>query len=498
MALAEEPQASSPTDRLDGQFVTVESGNSRFPVSALTPRQREIAGLLARGLANAEIADQLVLTRGTVANHVASILQRLELESRTQIAAWAVEHGLHGAQDRLLTTLEGLLEIQPATLKEAMDQAANLVSEALSAEKVDAFVHDETTATLVAVGVSATQLGQRQRASGLDRQAVANGGRAAQVFLSGQPHIDGDVQKDEEELIGVRRGLNVRSQIAVPLVTGDVRRGVLTAQSTQPDFFAERDLLFLQAVSRWVGSILQRLELAEGNAAAAREQGRRMAAEELVTVIAHDLRNHLAPIRGRVDLLHRRASRRNQSWVVRDAGELRKAIDRLGRLISDLLDVARIDQGLFEVMPEPIDLASLVSEAAEALEVPTTRIEVQTAPELRVVADPARVRQAVENLLANAVQHAPPGTTVNVRVAHEESVPQPTALVSISDHGPGIDPALLPRLFERFARSSNSNGLGIGLFVARRIAEAHGGRLDVSSSAQDGTQFRLRLPAEPV
>jgi two-component system OmpR family sensor kinase len=498
MALAEEPQASSQTHESDGQLVAVESSNSRFPVSALTLRQREIAGLLARGLANAEIAQQLVLTRGTVANHVASILQRLELESRTQIAAWAVEHGLHGGQDRLLTTLEELLEMRPTTLAEAMDQAANLVSEALSAEKVDAFVHDETTATLVAIGVSATLLGQRQRASGLDRQAVANGGRAAQVFLSGQAHIDGDVQKDEEELPGIRRGLNVRSQIAVPLMAGDVRRGVLTAQSTQPDFFAQRDLLFLQAVSRWVGSVLQRLELAEGNEAAAREQGRRLAAEELVTVIAHDLRNHLAPILGRVDLLQRRANRQKQAWMLRDTAEIRKAIERLGRLISDLLDVARIDQGLFEVLPESMDLAVLVSEAAEALQVPCTRIEVDTASELRVVADPARLRQAVENLLANAVQHAPRGTTVSVRVAHQESVPQPTALVAITDHGPGIEPAILPRLFERFARSSNSNGLGIGLFVARRIVEAHGGRLEVTSSNQDGTQFRLSLPVEPV
>jgi signal transduction histidine kinase len=87
---------------------------------------------------------------------------------------------------------------------------------------------------------------------------------------------------------------------------------------------------------------------------------------------------------------------------------------------------------------------------------------------------------------------------VNVRVGHQESVPQPTALVAITDHGAGIDPAILPRLFERFARSSNSKGLGIGLFVARRIAEAHGGRLEVTSSNEDGTQFRLSLPAEPV
>src|SRR5207249_262856 len=110
-----------------------------------------------------------------------------------------------------------------------------------------------------------------------DRQALANGGRVVQVFLTGEPHFDGDVHQDRDELIGIRRELNVRSQLAVPLEMGDVRRGVLTAQSTQPDFFAERDLLFLRAVSRWVANTAHRAELAGRNAAAAVEQGRRIA-----------------------------------------------------------------------------------------------------------------------------------------------------------------------------------------------------------------------------
>ena len=393
--------------------------------------------------------------------------------------------------------LERLLEVQPATVKAAMDNVANLVAEALGAEKVDAFLHDEATATLVAVGVSETQMGRRQRALGLDRLAIANGGRVAQVFVTGEAHFDGDVQQDKEELIGVRRELNVRSQLVIPLEMGNVRRGVLTAQSTQPDFFAERDLLFLRAVSRWVANAAQRAELSERDAAASVERGRRMAAEELVTVLAHDLRNHLAPIRGRVDLLHRRAAREAHEANLHDTAEMRKSIDRFGRLISELLDIARIDQGLFELTFEPMDLSTLLREAAEALEVPETRIEVDAAPELRVVADPARARQALENLLANAVQHAPPGTPVNVRLERQESARHPLAVVVISDQGPGIDPVLLPRLFERFARSSSSTGLGLGLFLARRIAEAHGGGVEVVSSSRRGTQFRLFLPAEP-
>src|SRR5205809_4213542 len=88
-----EQQDSSAADYLAKPLLAVELGNGHIPLSALTPRQREVAGLVAHGLPNAAIARQLVLTPGTVANHVASILQRLQLQSRTQIAAWAIEHG---------------------------------------------------------------------------------------------------------------------------------------------------------------------------------------------------------------------------------------------------------------------------------------------------------------------------------------------------------------------------------------------------------------------
>lgn len=483
----------------DGAVPPFELRDGHVGRSALTPRQREIAALISQGLSNAAIAEQLVLTNGTVANHVASILLRLDLDSRTQIAAWAISEGVHGGQDRLLTTLERLLEVQPASVSAVMDHVATLVAEALDAEKVDAFLHDAATATLCAVGTSETPLGRKQKATGLDRQQIANGGRAVQVFVTGESHFNGNVQEDEAELIGIRRELGVRSQIAVALEVGDIRRGVLSAVSTQPDYFADRDLLFLRAASRWVGNMLQRIELDERNAAASVEQGRRMVAEELVTVLAHDLRNHLAPILGRLDMLRRRAVREGHDANVKDALELRKSIDRLNRLISELLDLARIDQGLFELAPEPVDLAALVREAAEALSIPGTKIEVEAPIEMPAVVDPSRVRQALENLLANAVQHAPSATAVTVRLTYDVSDGTgPSSVIGVADRGPGIDPLLLPRLFERFARSANSNGLGIGLFLARQIAEAHGGRLDVASSSAAGTRFTLVLPVEPV
>src|SRR5206468_9136064 len=102
-----------------------------------------------------------------------------------------------------------------------------------------------------------------------------------------------------------------------------------------------------------------------------------------------------------------------------------------------------------------------------------TTIEVDVPSEVPLLADPSRVRQAIENLLANAVQHAPAGTAVSVRVAQEQSDRDSSAVIIIRDRGPGIDPQLLPRLFDRFARSSQSAGLGLGLHLAREIARGH-------------------------
>ena len=468
-------------------------------VLTLTQRQREIATLVAQGLTNEQIGERLVVTSGTVANHVAAVLARLNLNSRTQIATWAVGHGLSDSQDRLLTTLERLLELQPTSLGAAMTEAASLIADVLAADKVDAFLHDEQTDTLVAVGASQTPMARKQRSAGLDRQPIANGGRAAQVFRTGECYLDGSVDRDTEELIGVRHTLGVRSQIVVPLDVGGTRHGVLSAQSVERDAFSERDLQFLQAISCWVGNVAHRAELEERTAAAAMAHGRHMAAEELVTVLAHDLRNHLTPIRGRLGMLRQRALREQHASNLYDVDRLRFGVDRLGRLITDLLDLARIDQGLFELHLEPVELVALVRDTAQSVQGPGVPISVEAPPpEVAAIVDPVRLRRALENLMANAVQHAPPDTTVSVQILKEDQLRQVWARIRIRDQGPGIDSVLLPRLFERFARSSSSQRLGIGPYLAREIAKAHGGTLEASSSPSSGTQFELSVPAESV
>jgi two-component system, OmpR family, sensor kinase len=404
---------------------------------------------------------------------------------------------LMSTSERHLATLERLLDIQPTDLKVAMDEVATLLAEMLGTDKVDAFLHEPETDTLVAVGASRTPMGRHQRAIGLDRQPVANGGRAVEVFQGGEPYMNGRVEDDACELIGVRQRLGVRSQVIVALDVNGARRGTLAAQSAQTDFFRDQDLRFLQAVSRWVGSVVHRAELAERTEAALLEKGRRIAADELVTILAHDLRNYLTPIGARVQLLSRRAAREHNDANVRELGILQQTVDRFAVLISELLDVARLDQGLFTLSPQPLDLAALAHELAERFSAPgRTAIRLDTPPELHVVADPARLRQALDNLLANAEHHSPDGVAVTLGVATEARDGEDWAVITVRDEGPGIQPDLLPRLFDRFAKSEGSDGIGLGLHLAQQIAKAHGGTLEVRSSPGAGTTFRLLLPVD--
>ncbi len=460
---------------------------------ALTVRQREIAALVARGYTNQQIATAMVISPGTAANHVQQILSRLRLSSRSELAAWISQRGLAPEENRLLTTLQRLLEIVPRDLDSALDAAALAVAEAVGAEKVDAFLYEPSTATLVARGTAPTPLGRKQHALGLHLLPIANGGRIVEVFQTGAPRRAGRVDRDTRELRGIRVGLGIRSEISVPLEVDRERRGVLSAVSTSPEFFSDGDLRFLGTVSRWVGIVAHRAELTASAASEAAAQARRTAAEELITVLAHDFRNFLTPLRGRLDLMGRRARREGQDRYLRDAEELVRSVDRLDRLVRDLLDTARLNQGLFELNCEPVDLVELARVTVPELAASPDAVQVQ-APmdELVVSADPSRLRQVFENLLANAMKVQPEGEPVLMVLEASDG----WARVTVADRGPGIAPEIMPHLFQRFSAGSESVGLGLGLYLAYGITEAHGGTLEVDSRPGHGARFIVRLPVE--
>ena len=392
-----------------------------------------------------------------------------------------------------LQTLERLLAIQATTLEAALTEAANSLVPIFRADKIDVFLYDETKETLIAAGTSQTPMGIRQRQLGLHWLPLANGGRAAWVFQSGQPHHDGHVEEDQEELRGIREALGVRSQIIMPLEVGDRCRGVLSVCSAQRDHFSIDDLHFLQTVSYWVSMVMQRAELVERLTREATEQTRQLVADELITIMAHDFGNYLTPLIGRLYLLRTRAEREGRARDVEEADALGQGLQRLQRLIADLLDVGRIDQGVFAVMRQPVNLVQLARETAAALQTAQFKVDVQSPDELIAEVDADRIQQVIENLLVNAQRHAP-GSPVTLTVQSEARADGPRAIVSVQDRGPGIPPEMQRHLMQRFTRGQRSKGLGIGLYLARRIMEAHGGALTVESGVGIGTTFHLAVP----
>lgn len=396
-----------------------------------------------------------------------------------------------------MRTLQGLLQLPALDLREALMAATQRVVEALGCDKVDAFLIDESRQTLRALGTSDTPMGRRQHALGLDTLQLANGGSMAEVFKTGKSHLENHAELDPSELRGIVVELGVRSSLSVAFEVEGVRRGVLSAVSAQPEFFKADDQDFLESVALWFGMLTHRAELAERARGVEAEQARRAGADEIITVLAHDLRNHLQPLMGRLQLMRLHVAA-GKSPQVSELDAALRAVRRLSGLTADLLDLKRLEQGLFSLNLAPLDLLALSREVAASLGTPQVSVRVSGPDTLIVIADVDRVRQALENLVANAVKYSPSGKPVRIELQQETRDDRAYALIEVVDEGPGISAEMLPRLFDRFAFGRDSPGLGLGLYLARRIAREHGGELSVKSSPALGTTFRLELPVEPV
>ncbi|MET9681664.1 sensor histidine kinase [Streptomyces coeruleorubidus] len=215
---------------------------------------------------------------------------------------------------------------------------------------------------------------------------------------------------------------------------------------------------------------------------------------------SHELRTPLMSVRGYADLFQYAAANAPEERD-RHLARLRAEAARMGILLDDLLLLARLDAAEVEapLRCEDADLVELVQQAADAFRAsrPDHPLTVTAGPgALKVRLDPQRVRQVLDNLLANAAVHTPPGTPVSVDV----TVASGTALVRIADAGPGIPPEDQERVFDRFyrvdkARSRDRGGSGLGLAVAESLVRAHGGRIELDSEP-GATVFTVRLPLD--
>ncbi|MEJ7811457.1 MAG: PAS domain S-box protein [Gemmatimonadaceae bacterium] len=289
--------------------------------------------------------------------------------------------------------------------------------------------------------------------------------------------------------------LQPHSLVSVPIVSSSGGLGVLTlVMSDSGRRYDETDLALAEELAR-------RAALAIENARLFTEAQRATRArDEMLGVVAHDLRNPLNTITMGAELLlevipSERAMERRHAEIVR------RAADRMNRLIQDLLDVRRMDEGRLTVDPHPEPVASVVGDAVEMLRplaaASALTLEGELAADLpRVLVDPARVQQVFSNLLGNAIKFTPGGGHITLRAERASG----EVRFAVTDTGPGIPTDQVPHIFGRFWQGNRGDrrGIGLGLAIAKGIVEAHGGRIWVESRLGEGSTFFFTVPAVPT
>jgi K+-sensing histidine kinase KdpD len=290
------------------------------------------------------------------------------------------------------------------------------------------------------------------------------------------------------------------SFLALPLIHGDELVGGLVLGFRGSTAFGATDQAFARLLAQSAGSALARACTLE------RERDGRLEAEtmararqEVLGVVAHDLRNPLGVVSSTVQMLAELDLPAPERTKLLGAGT--RAVRQMNRLIGDLLDVMRIDAGRLMLEIEDHPIATVLMHAEENVQHLADERNIgltveQKDPDLRAHIDRSRLVQVLGNLLGNAIKFTQPGGNVSLRAWRKGG----NAVFEVADDGPGISAADQARLFDKYwqARSNDRRGVGLGLAISKGIVEAHGGHLWVESELGAGSRFYFTIPAIPA
>lgn len=230
------------------------------------------------------------------------------------------------------------------------------------------------------------------------------------------------------------------------------------------------------------------------NSMAERLQANDRQRRNLLADISHELRTPITVIQGNVEGIL-------DGVYPADEARLKSIIEEtqlLSRLVDDLRTLAVAESGTLQLRREPTDLAGLIRDTVSNVTLQAVekdvRIHLLLAGAREINIDPQRIREVLTNLLLNALRYTPSGGEIHVLLAASEAASEGSTTISIADSGPGIDPDHLPHVFERFYKSSDSGGMGLGLSIARYLVEAHGGKIWAESEPGKGTRISFTLP----
>jgi signal transduction histidine kinase len=304
---------------------------------------------------------------------------------------------------------------------------------------------------------------------------------------------------EDEFVRGYMEKYGAGEVFVTPIMKRDELFGLLTASRATgkpPLAFDETLQKRMSGLADQAATTIQNLRLVEQERAAVeaiREASRLKS--EFLAMVSHELRTPLAAILGMARTLHHRSRDVDE----RTQNEFLVAIIERGRQLERLVEDLLLSSADIEVHLSPIDFAELVSSAVRDARTmsESTEIEVTVEGKIPVLADGGRLRQVVDNLITNALKHAP-GSQVRVSTGKNEG----TAWIEIGDDGPGMTQEQVARVFDPFYQVDSSDnrasgGVGLGLYISKRIVEAHGGHIDMWSTEGEGTTVRLEIPKEP-
>ena len=319
---------------------------------------------------------------------------------------------------------------------------------------------------------------------------------AARAFRLQQPVFSPHTRYTGAVYAAMKTDTIASAVLAAPITAGTRRLGVLVAYAPRAPIFADDDLALIQLLADQAAVILEsRALIDEATRVHAREEATRLK-EDFLSAAAHDLKTPLTTLVARAQLLDRRAARDPSAPADRESLQLLVAEgQRLKRLVLDLLDATRVEQGKLVGPRHAVDLVAVAQGVCERLA--TARHRCTMAANGAIVGwyDRQRLEQLLENLIENAINYSPDGGPVEVSIQQDAA----GVHLTVADRGIGIPAEDLPRLFERFHRGANVDdrrfpGMGLGLFICKGIVEQHGGHITANSRPGEGSTFQVTLP----
>jgi signal transduction histidine kinase len=278
--------------------------------------------------------------------------------------------------------------------------------------------------------------------------------------------------------------------------------GVLEVINSTQGQFDEEDLRFVSLLGQRMGSVIEISRARERERALMhklREADRTKS--DFVSILAHELKGPMTTVVGFSQMLDEHWKTLEDAKRTQFIGIVRRETQRLAHMVSDLLDVSRMETGNLRYEFEPMSLSDLIDSVVTIHRSITEdhQLEVEVTPDLpKVVGDKERLRQVVINLLTNATRYSPEGTTIKLTTAVTESDDRRWVQVSVKDEGIGIATGDTDRIFSKFAMLAKpawtKKGTGLGLFITKAIVDAHDGSIWVDSNLGEGSTFCFTVP----